>query len=253
MKVIAIMGSPHKGNGYNIVRKIESELKLITDIEFQYIFLKDANIKMCKGCFACIAKGEESCPINDDREQIEQDLLQADGIILNSPGYTWNVTGLMKNFMDRFAYSLHRPKFFQQSLMLVANGGSGLNGTLQALSKTLGGSKIACELGITATPWESTQSYVDKTEKNIRKCARRFYKSMIDKKDQSPKLGNLIWFHIFKKMASISKETLPADYHYYSNHDKYFYETKVNPVKSIIASIIAKIGVWSLAKRIHFR
>jgi len=39
MKVIAIMGSPHKGNGYKIVKKIETELKLLGDIDFKYIFL----------------------------------------------------------------------------------------------------------------------------------------------------------------------------------------------------------------------
>lgn len=35
MKVIAIMGSPHKGKGYKIVQKVEAELKLIDNVDFK--------------------------------------------------------------------------------------------------------------------------------------------------------------------------------------------------------------------------
>lgn len=43
MKVIAIMGSPHKGKGFEIVRKIEAELSRLDSVEFSYVFLKDAD------------------------------------------------------------------------------------------------------------------------------------------------------------------------------------------------------------------
>ena len=76
MKVIAIMGSPHKGNGYKIVQKIERDLKLIGSIDFKYIFLSDIDLKMCKGCFSCIARGESLCPIKDDRENISNEIIK---------------------------------------------------------------------------------------------------------------------------------------------------------------------------------
>lgn len=253
MKVIAIMGSPHKGKGYKIVQNIETKLKLIDDVDFKYIFLSDVNFQTCKGCFACISKGESFCPIKDDKESIEQEILNSDGIILSSPGYAMNVSWLMKNFIDRFAYSLHRPKFFNQSLMLVVNGGSGLSKVIKALSLTLGGSMKVSELSITTTPWETTKKYEDETEKNIERNTRKFYNSMKNKKETSPELGNLIWFSIFKKMASLSKENLPADYNYYSEMQNYFYQTKVNPLKSSIAQIIANIAVWSMKKQVIFK
>lgn len=251
MKVIAIMGSPHKGNGYKIVQKIESRLKQISNIDFKYIFLSDINFKMCKGCFTCISKGEYLCPLKDDKENIEQELLSSDGIILSSPGYVWNVSGLMKNFLDRLAYSLHRPKFFKQSLMIVANGGSGVNKTVKALSLSLGGCRIACKLSIISTPWESTQSYSNKVDKDIKKNVEIFYKSMANKKLQPIRLGNLIWFSMFKKMASISKETLPADFEYYSEKKEYFYDAKINHFKRYIANIIANVAVWK--KKVVFK
>ena len=253
MKVTAIIGSPHKGNGYKIVQKIENELKIIGDVNFQYIFLSNSNLNMCKGCFNCISKGEMFCPLKDDKENIEKEILNSDGVILSSPVYALNVSGLMKNFIDRFAYTLHRPKFFNQSLMLVANGGSGLDKVIKALSITLGGSLKVCELGITSTPWDANKKYEKNVEKDIKSSSRKFYNSMKYRKKTNPPLGNLIWFKIFKKMASISKETLPSDHEYYKNKKTYFYETKVNPLKSFIADIIASIGVWSMKKRIVFK
>jgi len=215
--------------------------------------VSDIDFQMCKGCFACISKGEKYCPIKDNRESIEEELLLADGIILNSPGYALNVSGLMKNFIDRFAYSLHRPKFFKQSLMLVANGGSGVEKAIKALSLTLGGSNKVCELAIIATPWEMTKEYSDKVTKDIKQSSKKLYESMANRKTRSPELNNVIWFSIFKKMASISKETLPADHEYYSEKEKYFFETKVNPFKSWVARQIASIAVWSLKKKVVFR
>lgn len=253
MKVVAVMGSPHKGNGYEIVKKVESDLKLLEDVDFEYIFLSDVDLKICKGCFNCISKGEKFCPLKDDRDNIERKILESDGVIISSPGYAWNVSGLMKNFIDRFAYSLHRPKFFNQSLMLVANGGSGLKRVLKAMSFTLGGSIKTCELSITSTPWEDNENYKKRVERNIKSCTRKFYNSMKYRKKNNPPLGNIIWFKMFKKMAGISKETLTADYKYYSDKDKYFYETKVNPFKSFIADAVASVAVWSMKKRIIFK
>lgn len=253
MKVIAIMGSPHKGKGYQIVYKIEAALKRMGDIDFQYIFLKDVDLQPCIGCFACIAKGENFCPLEDDREIIEQKIRGADGIILSSPGYTQNVSGLMKNFMDRFAYSLHRPKFFNQSLMLVANGGSGLSKVTKALAMTLGGSSIVWELKITTTPWEPTKKYANQTDRAIEKSAETLYQSMINKNEIPPPLGNLIWFRIFKKMAGLSEQNLPADYQFYKDKQHYFYPTPVNPVKSGLAEIIAVFAVRSMKKQMIFK
>lgn len=253
MKVVAIMGSPHKGKGYEIIKKVESQLKLMGDVDFEYIFLSDVNLEMCKGCFNCISKGEIFCPLKDDRDIIEQKILESDGVILSSPGYAWNVSGLMKNFIDRFAYSLHRPKFFNQSLMLIANGGSGLKRVIKAMSTTLGGSMKTCELCVTSTPWEDNQNYKLKIEKAIKCSTRKFYDSMKYRKKTNPPLGNVIWFKMFKKMASLSKEALPADHKYYSDKHKYFYETEVNPFKSFIADAIADIAIWSMKKMIVFK
>lgn len=49
------------------------------------------------------------CPLKDDKNSIKAEILSADGVILSTPGYAKKVSAPMKNFIDRFAHSLHRP------------------------------------------------------------------------------------------------------------------------------------------------
>jgi hypothetical protein len=107
MKVIAIIGSPRKGNTYRAIRRIEENMKTTGDVEFEYLWLKDAGLANCKGCTVCFPKGEQRCPLKDGRAEIEQKMLAADGVIFASPNYVSNVSGLMKTFIDRFAYAGH--------------------------------------------------------------------------------------------------------------------------------------------------
>ena len=141
MKILAIMGSPKgKGSGYRVVQLIEKRMKAMGEVEFEYLFLKDANLQPCKGCFTCVTKGEDKCPLKDDRAKIEAAILASDGVILSTPGYVQNVSWLMKNFIDRFAYTNHRPIFHRQKVLLVANsGGAGLKEAIAPMRIALGG------------------------------------------------------------------------------------------------------------------
>ena len=254
MKITAIMGSPHKGNGYKLVKKIEKNLKSLNkEIELNYIFLSETDLKMCKGCFLCFSKGEDFCPLKDSRESIEKEISESDGVILSSPGYAWNVSGLMKNFIDRISYTLHRPKFFNQSLMVVTNGGSGLKKVNKVLSMCLGGAEKICEISIITTPYETTKKYSEQTNKIIEKNTKKFHNSLLKDKIKPVNLGNLIWFNLFKKMATLSKETIPADFEYYKTKKNYFYETKLNPLKKTIAILISSLAVWSMKKKVKFK
>ena len=68
MKILAVIGSPRgRGAGYQVVKKIEERMKALGEVEFTYLFLKDANLKLCAGCYTCMAKGEDKCPLKDDR------------------------------------------------------------------------------------------------------------------------------------------------------------------------------------------
>lgn len=233
MKILAIMGSPKgKGGGYRIVKMVEERLKRKGEADFEYVFLKDANLAMCKGCFTCVTKGEDKCPLKDDRAALEAKMLASDGIILSSPTYVMNVSWPMKNFIDRFAYTNHRLRFFRQKVLLVANsGGSGLKETTAAMRHALGGSRIVHELHVGTPPWAQTEKAVANKEKAIDAAAEALYRACQDTALPVPSFNDLMRFTIQKNISEGCRQWLPADYEYYHGKD-YHYVTKVNPVKA---------------------
>jgi len=103
MKVIGIVGSRRKkGNTFNIVNKVLESSKE-NGAEVQLINLSDYKINPCFGCEGC--KDSFKCVIKDDFESIVSLIQEADGIVLGSPTYWYNVSGDMKIFLDR-CYSL---------------------------------------------------------------------------------------------------------------------------------------------------
>lgn len=135
MKLLAICGSPRKGNTSNA-------LKLIRDafpgIDFEILHLIDLDFKLCKGCYTCVLKGESKCPLKDDRDLIPEKMAEADGLILASPVYSHMVSALIKNFFDRFGYLAHRPLFFHKFAMsMVTYSGYGAEEALKYMDKML--------------------------------------------------------------------------------------------------------------------
>ncbi len=244
MKILAIMGSPKgKGSGYKIVKMIEDRMTAKGDVEFEYLFLKDANLKPCTGCYICMTKGEGKCPLKDDRALIEQELMAADGVILSSPVYVDNVSWLMKTFIDRFAYTNHRPCFHRQKVLTVANTGvAGQKETLSALKKALGGqriSRIVHELAIATPPWPQTERAVARKERAIDAAADKFYKACLDTALTKPTFSTYLNFLMMQKLSLECRQYLPADYAFY-NGKAYYFDARVNPIKAAVAKAIVR-------------
>ena len=250
MKIIAIMGSPRgKGSGYKIVKMIEERMKTMGKVEFEYLFLKDANLKPCLGCYNCMAKGEDKCPLKDDRTAIEQKLLSADGFILSSPVYVSNVSWLIKIFIDRFAYMNHRPRFHSQKMLTVVSmAGGGEKETLSALKIALGfarGARIVHKLAIATPPWLQTGREVAKKELAIDDAAKKFYLTCLDTALPLPTFRSYMDFFIMQKLSSECKQYLPADYSFYNGKD-YYFDTKMDPIKAAAAKAIVDVmmNIW---------
>ncbi len=99
MKIIAICGSPRKGNTEAMVREVLRGAKE-TNAETELILLKDIDVSKCIGCEACKTVGR--CTVNkDDVDKIYDKMFESDVFVLGSPCYFNNVSGLMKDFIDR--------------------------------------------------------------------------------------------------------------------------------------------------------
>ncbi len=99
MKVLIFNGSPRsKGATSTVLHRIETELKE-RDVEVDFYDLGNIEMSHCTGCCSCYRTG--ACCLSDDAEILSQKISEADGIVLGSPTYASNVSGLMKDFIDR--------------------------------------------------------------------------------------------------------------------------------------------------------
>jgi len=99
IKILGIVGSKRKkGNTSILVQKALDETQQ-AGAQTEQLFLSDYQYSDCTGCEGC-AK-DFQCVIEDGMQQIYPKILEADGIIVGSPTYFYNLTALMKAFIDR--------------------------------------------------------------------------------------------------------------------------------------------------------
>jgi multimeric flavodoxin WrbA len=108
MKVLAINGSHRKGKNTAQMLKIVLEETARAGAQTELLEVADLLIKPCLSCNRCLRRN--ACSIDDDdMGKAAEKMLAADAIVLGSPVYFSNVTGLMKIFIDRTRW-LHMAK-----------------------------------------------------------------------------------------------------------------------------------------------
>jgi len=121
MNIIAICGSPRNGNTEFVLKRIltkASEFGASTEL----ILLREKRIEFCDGCLNCDSSGK--CKIRDDMQIIYPKLENADLIIFGSPNYFHNVSGMMKNFIDRLLPFYYENKLKDKKIVEVIIGAS---------------------------------------------------------------------------------------------------------------------------------
>ena len=189
---------------------------------FNYIYLSEIPLAQCRGCFSCISRGDEKCPLKDGFADIDRALMESDGAIFASPNYATGTTALMKQLIDRYAYIGHRPKFFGKYMTAVATSGGpmGLKQTLSSLSYFAGGGyEVVSRLGFQTPPTKISAKAEQKRERAIEKSARSLYDAITNKRTRRPSLGSVIQFAAFRGMymknPKLGEAEFPADMAYW--------------------------------------
>jgi multimeric flavodoxin WrbA len=135
MKILAIVGSPRpKGNTNYLVDQALQEAAA-RGIETEKIVLSQYKVNPCQGHDNC--SSFSVCKQHDDVPWILDKFCAADGIILGSPVYYYNMTAQMKAFVDR-NYFLYRHNISPRMLcagLIVIGGSAGLEHTVRALRR----------------------------------------------------------------------------------------------------------------------
>jgi multimeric flavodoxin WrbA len=84
-RVTAFVGSAHKKITHSAVRQFLDDLKSLGDVEAEIVTLSDYQIGTCRGCRLCFEKGEEFCPLKDDRDALFAKIEASDGVVFWCP------------------------------------------------------------------------------------------------------------------------------------------------------------------------
>lgn len=105
MRITGFIGSPRKnGNTDRLIQEILNSASLI-GVVTEIVYLNDLNVRECQACMQCKEK-DLRCAVNDDMQELYPLIEASDAVVLGSPIYIGNVTGLMKTFIDRwYAYA----------------------------------------------------------------------------------------------------------------------------------------------------
>ncbi|MFQ5711576.1 MAG: flavodoxin family protein [Candidatus Geothermarchaeales archaeon] len=105
--ILGIAGSPRHGNTDVLVEETLRGAESVGDVQTGFMSLADYNIQPCIGCRRCYpdvegATRDNLCPgIADDAQKILEGIMEADGLILGSPVFTWNLSAKIKALMER--------------------------------------------------------------------------------------------------------------------------------------------------------
>ncbi|MGC9316987.1 MAG: flavodoxin family protein [Armatimonadota bacterium] len=248
--VLAIMGSPRRGDSHGLAQRVEEQMALLGSYEFEYLWLRDAHIQFCRGCYRCFTEGEEHCPLEDDVPRIEAKLLHSDGVIFASPVYAMGMTALLKNLLDRLAYTMHRPRFFdQKTLIVVTAGAAGIRQTIAGISAVGScGFDIIDSFGFVLPPGRQTQAEQRRFAHRSGEAAGRLHQAIQRGGYSAPTLQQLAVFRIQQQIYGLLREHLPADYEYFAEQGwldprrRFYVEAPVSPIKDLVARVAARIA-----------
>jgi multimeric flavodoxin WrbA len=159
--ILGICGSGRKeGNTGALVEEVLKGAESKTEL----VWLIDLNIGYCTGCMRCTLEG--GCWQKDGMTDLYKKLIDCDGMVLGSPCYYGDVSGLVKSMMDRSialgymgigkesATPMHgrKPLADKPAALVSAVAGHGVERALETMESfvTFGEMKLVGKLGAVA-------------------------------------------------------------------------------------------------------
>ncbi len=254
-KVTAFVGSGHKKLTHNAVRQFLDDLQSYGDVETELVTLNDYQIGTCRGCRLCFDRGEETCPMKDDRDVLIGKIMASDGIVLASPNYSFQVSGALKVFLDRLGFVFHRPRFFGKTYTsIVTQGffrGNKIVSYLDFVGKALCFNTVPGNCFTALDP--PTAKEKEKRDRALAAQSRKFYERMNRTPYPTPSMLGLWGFRMGRQSVRLGLTETDCDYQYYTDKgwldSDYFYPVRLNPLKKAAGRLFDSMQIRKMAKR----
>jgi multimeric flavodoxin WrbA len=209
MKILALIGSYRKnGNTSQVVSLVceglqKQAAEAGVPLEIETLYLGHLDIGFCRGCRACFDRGEDKCPLKDDLQAVKAKMKAADGILVATPVYVSDVSGITKNWIDRLAHVCHRPEFAGKVVYQLATTGSTPAGhALDTLSGAMStwGFHFAGRTGLKTGALMRGSEARTRCQAQAQTIARRLFQTIHQRKFARPSFIALITFKIQQRV-----------------------------------------------------
>jgi multimeric flavodoxin WrbA len=248
MKVTAFVGSARRKHTYHATKRFMDNLRSLGNVEGEIVFLSDHHLEICKGCKLCTDRGEELCPLKDDRDMLLEKLFHSDGIVFASPNYSFNVSGQMKVFLDRLGFAFHRPRCFGKACTnIVVQGiyrGREIVKYFDFIGNALGFNRVKGRCLNSLEPM--TEKVQKRNDRLIDRQSRKFYGALIKKEFPVPSLFELMIFRWSRTSMKLMLDESYRDYSYYKKagwfESEFYYPTRLNPLKKLAGKLFDRMA-----------
>ena len=243
-QVTVFVGSARKGGAtWRAASGFLESLQSYGDIHGEIVFLSDYDVGVCRGCKSCTDRGEERCPLKDDRDALIGKMMASDGVVFASPNYSFQVSAIMKTFLDRIAFLFHRPRFHGRAFTSIVVQGIGGGGRIVKYLQFVGGG-----LGFNVVKGSCIRTLepmsADSLETMGRKLARqgrRFHDRLLRPSCPAPSLLGLMIFRMTRTSYRLMLGEDTRDHAYFRDKGwfeaDFYYPTRLGPFRKAAGAI----------------
>jgi hypothetical protein len=174
---------------------------------------------------------------------------EADGLVVASPVYVDDVSGLVKTWIDRLAFVCHRPEFPGKCAALIATVGDSPTGhTLRTMQTALltWGFHIVSKAGFKAGARMKTAEMQSTYDTKTRRIARSLFQAIQKQQYAAPGFFSLMMFRI-QQLAWSKAAHDSLDFHYLSGQGwtdmarEFYIPHRTGRVKTLLARLTGQV------------
>jgi multimeric flavodoxin WrbA len=242
--VTAFVGTARKQHTYYAVQRFLEDLQARGGVDCEIVALSDYRIETCRGCKNCFRRGEEFCPLKDDRDVLIEKMTASDGVIFATPNYSYQVSSVMKAFLDRLGFVFHRPQFFGRTFTsIVAQGiygGSKIVKYLDFVGTGLGFNVVKGSCTTALDPMNGKErARIDAVSGGH---GRRFHAGLMRPQYPVPPLWKVCAFRAARSSMRVLLDERSRDFTYYRDKgwfgSDYYYPARIGVLKKAVGGLV---------------
>ncbi len=186
--------------------------------------------------------------MKDDRDLLLEKIYNSDGVIFATPNYSFQVSALMKNFLDRLAFIFHRPRFFGKTFTaIVTQGIFGGDSIVKYLENVGEGFGFHVAKGCCVTTLQPiTELQRKKISREIKKASLRFYRELMRQTLPTPSFLRLMLFRMSRTSIMTMLDEKYRDYRFYKEkgwfESDYYHDVSLGFTKKLTGHFFEFLG-----------